>query len=178
MQNRILSCPIPTNVNPLSPNGYMFNIQRIPSLSYFCQEASIPNVDLGIVNISSPFAEYPLPGDILNFGELNVQFLIDSDMANYKALFNWIQGLGFPEDYAQYTAQVDKSMPGRGETPSTLSDATLTVLGNNNLPVQYIKFIDCVPVSLSSLTFTSTSQDVQYLIGNASFRYSYFKFES
>lgn len=147
-------------------------------MTYFCQEVSIPNVDLGTAAVATPFIEYPMPGDRLTFSDLTIQFMVDAEMKNYKALYDWIQGLGFPEDYLQYTAQVKNDLPGRGEVPSTLSDAMLTVLGNNNRPIQYIKFIDCVPVSLSSLTFTSVSQDVQYLVGNVTFRYSYFKFDN
>ena len=177
MQNTILTCPIPTNVNTLKPNGYQFALESIPSLSYFCQEVQLPSVDLGTTETATPFAAFPMPGDRLAFGDLTVQFLIDADMANYKALFDWIQGLGFPEMNSQYSNQVRKDIP-IGEVPATVSDATLSILGNNNRPIRYIRFIDCFPVSLSSVTFTSTSQDVQYLVGNVTFKYSYFKFDA
>ena len=168
---------MPSNINPLSPNGYQFSIERLPSLSYFCQEVNLPDVSLGIASAANPYLEYAIPGDRLTFGDITVQFLIDSEMANYKAIFDWMQGLGFPENNAQYTAQVKTDMS-LGELPATMSDATLTILGNNNRPIRSVKFIDCIPMQISSLTFTSTSQDVQYLIGNVTFKYSYYKFEN
>ena len=175
MQNRILSCPVPSNINPLSPNGFMFSIQRLPAVSFFCQEVNLPAVSLPAIGMATPFVNYPIAGDIMDFGELNIQFLVDSEMSNYKAIFNWLRGLGFPEDNAQYTEQVTTQIP-TAEVAASTSDATLTILGSNSLPVQTIQFIDLVPVSIDSLTFTSTSQDVQYLIGNASFKYAYYKF--
>jgi hypothetical protein len=42
--------------------------------------------------------------------------------------------------------------------------------------VQTAQFHDLFPVTLDSLVFQSTNQDVQYLVGNATFRYGYYKF--
>lgn len=174
--SRLLTCPVPENINPLSPNGFMFSIARIPELTYFCQEVNLPDVSLQAIEQGSPFARIPLPGDTLDFGDLNVQFLVDSQMANYKALFNWIRGLGFPENNRQYTEQITNSYS-LNENAAAFSDATLTALNNKNLPAGTILFKDCVITSLNTLTFTSTSSDVQYLVGNATFKYTYFKFE-
>jgi len=43
----ILSCPIPSNINPLSPNGFLFNILKLPNLSFFCQSVNLPGITLG-----------------------------------------------------------------------------------------------------------------------------------
>lgn len=177
MTSRILTCPVPNNLNPLSPNGYMFTLQRLSSLSYFCQEISLPAITLPEATQLSPLTKIPLAGDQIDFDTLRVQFLIDEKMENYKAIHNWIVGLGFPEDYDQYSSAINAAlMPGINEVAKSSSDATLVILGNNNKPIQTIQFADCVPESLESITFTSTNQDVQYLIGSASFRYTYYKF--
>lgn len=177
MTSRILSCPVPNNINPLSPNGYLFTLSRLSTLSYFCQEVSLPAVTLPEATQLSPLSKIPLAGDQIDFDTLRVQFLIDEKMENYKAIHNWIVGLGFPEDYGQYTLTVgDNTIPGMSEVANSASDATLIILGNNNKPIQTIQFADCIPESLESITFTSTNQDVQYLIGSASFRYTYYKF--
>ena len=177
MTTKTLSCPLPENLNPLSPNGYMFTLQRLPELSFFCQEVSLPSITLPEATQLTPFSKISLSGDQIDFDTLRVQFLIDEKMANYKAIHNWIVGLGFPENNSQYTQYIEgASMPGISEVAKSSSDATLVILGNNNMPIQAIQFADCVPESLESITFTSTNQDVQYLIGSASFRYTYYKF--
>jgi hypothetical protein len=177
MTTKTLTCPLPENINPLSPNGYMFTLQRLPELSYFCQEVSLPSITLPEAVQMSPLSKISLSGDQIDFDTLRVQFLIDEKMDNYKAIHNWIIGLGFPENYTQYTQTIgDSSIPGVTEVARSSSDATLIILGNNNTPIQVIQFADCVPESLESITFTSTNQDVQYLIGSATFRYTYYKF--
>lgn len=177
MTNRTLTSPVPANLNPLSPNGYMFTLQRAPGLKYFCQEVSIPTVSLPEATQLNPFVKVPIAGDQLEYDTLRVQFLVDEKMENYKAVHEWITGLGFPEKYDQYTNTLAvNTTPGLSEVAKSSSDATLVILGNDNNPIQTIQFVDCVPQSLDSLTFVSTNQDVQYLIGNVTFAYTYYKF--
>ena len=155
----------------------MFTLQRLPELSFFCQEISLPAITLPEATQLNPFSKIPLSGDQIDFDTLRVQFLVDEKMANYRAIHDWIIGLGFPENNSQYTQVIDNAfIPGISEVAKSSSDATLIILGNNNVPIQAIQFADCVPESLESVTFTSTHQDVQYLIGSASFRYSYYRF--
>jgi len=155
----------------------MFTLRRLPELSYFCQEVSLPSITLPEATQLNPFSKIPLAGDQIDFDTLRVQFLIDEKMENYKAIHNWIIGLGFPENNSQYTSAIESgALLGADEVAKSYSDATLVILGNNNVPIQVIQFADCVPESLESITFTSTNQDVQYLIGSVSFRYTYYKF--
>jgi len=177
MTTRTLSCPVPNNINPLSPNGYMFTIAKLPSLSFFCQEVNLPSLSLPEAQQLNPFTKISLAGDQLEFGSLTVQFLVDENMENYKAIHNWLVGLGFPENNEQYKNFIDSaSVLELSEVARSSSDATLVILGNNNNPIQTIEFKDCIPESLESLTFLSTNQDVQYLVGSVSFKYTLYKF--
>ena len=172
-----LTCPIPSTINPLSPNGFMFAVQKLPEVSFFCQQVNLPDLTLGSPEVATPFSTMVLAGEILTFGTLNVQFLVDERMTNYKAIHNWLIGLGFPENYDQYVNfQATDTRPTTSELAKNFSDATLMILGPNNLPIQTLSFIDAFPISLDSMMFQSTSDDVQYLAGNATFRYSYYKF--
>ena len=173
----ILTCPIPSNINPLSPNGFQFNINRLPELSYFCQEASIPSISLGSPDFMTPFSNKAIAGEMLTFDQLTIQFLVDEGMSNYKGIWNWMIGLGFPESYQQYIDfQNTNSTPLISETAKNYSGGFLQVLGSNNSVVQTIEFIDLIPLSLGGLTFQSTSQDVQYIVGQATFKYDFYKF--
>lgn len=177
MTTRLLTCPLPENLNPLSPNGYMFSIEKLPSLSFFCQQVTLPAVSLPEAMQLNPFVKIPVAGDQLDYGMLTVEFLVDEKMENYKAIHHWITSLGFPESYEEYTNFLDEAkIPGLSEIAKSYSDGTLTILGNNNVPIQTVQFKDLIPSSLESLTFLSTNQDVQYLVGSASFQYSYYKF--
>jgi len=171
-----LSCPVPTNINPLSPNGFMFNIQKLPNLSFFCQSVNLPGITLGAPEFGNPFNIAPIPGETLTYDQLQVQFLVDEQMANYQAIYNWIVALGFPETYEQYITFVGNDTANYTELAKNYSDGTLQILNANNQTAKSVQFHDMFPVSLDSLQFSGTNNDVQYLIGNATFRYGYYKF--
>lgn len=173
--NRVLSCPVPSNINPLSPNGFMFSISRLPDLTYFCQSVELPSISIDTATVATPFVDYTNPGEKISFNNLDVEFLVDSEMKNYLAVFNWLRGLGFPENYEQFKEQIESPLNLK-PAQASVSDATLTILNNSNNPARTVEFIDVYPESLQSLSFTSTSQDVQYLVGRASFKYSYYRF--
>jgi hypothetical protein len=172
-----LTCPVPNNINPLSPNGFLFSIQKLPKLNFFAQEINLPGLTLGAPEFGNPFAIQPIPGETLTYDSLNVRFLIDEDMENYRSLYNWIVALGFPENYTQYVNFKNEDTRGiTSELAKNYSDATMQVLGSNNVAVQTIQFIDLFPISITSLIFQSTNTDVQYLVGDATFRFGYYKF--
>jgi hypothetical protein len=172
-----ISCPVPDNITPLSPNGFMFNIQKLPDLNFFCQQVNLPGIMLGAPEFGNPFHTQPIPGETLTYDQLTVQFLVDSEMKNYTALYNWIVALGFPNDYEQYLNFINSDdRLGLAELAKNYSDATLQILSGSNQVVKTVQFIDLFPVSIDSLVFQATNQDVQYLVGNATFRYGYYKF--
>jgi len=177
MNNNTISCPIPSNISPLSPNGFMFTINKLPEINFFCQQVNLPGITLGAPEFGNPFNVAPIPGETLTYDTLDVQFLVDENMQNYRSIYNWIVALGFPENYSQYLTFVNAAdLQRTSELAKNYSDASLVVLGSNNNPIQTIQFHDAFPISLTSLTFQSTNQDVNYLVGSATFRYGYYKF--
>lgn len=172
-----ISCPIPSNINPLSPNGFMFTVSKLPELNFFCQQVTLPGITLGAPEFGTPFSVAPIPGETLTYDQLQVQFLVDSNMDNYRAIYNWIIALGFPQGYSQYTSFFNAAEEiTTSDLAKNYSEGSLLVLGPNNTAVRTIQFTDMFPISLESLVFASTNNDVQYLIGNATFRYGYYKF--
>jgi hypothetical protein len=171
-----LTCPIPTNINPLSSNGFNFSIQKLPEVSFFCQEANLPGINMQVVDINTPLSVLPFAGDMVNYEDLQIQFLVDENMSNYTAIYNWMIGLGFPTDNQQYQDFINNQDTGYSRTSREYSDATLSILGSNLQPVKNIRFIDILPINLSSVNFQSTNTDVIYIIGNATFRISRYEF--
>jgi hypothetical protein len=171
-----LSCPVPTNINPLSPNGFNFSIQKMPEVSFFCQEVNLPGLTLPAIELLNPMGYTPFAGDAISWDDLTIQFLVDENMANYKSLYDWIVGLGFPTDHGQFQDYADSQNNYSGRLMKEYSDGTLQILGSNNQPVQTIRYVDIVITSLGAMTFQSTNTDVNYLIGNATFKYTSFEF--
>jgi len=171
-----LTCPLPANINPLSPNGFNFSISKLPEVSFFCQEVNLPGISTQTAEMNTPFSLLPFAGDIITYEDLQVQFLVDENMLNYTAIYNWLIGLGFPEDNKQFSDFTNNAIGGYSRTDREFSDATLQILGSNNQPVKSIHFIDILPINLSTLTFQSTNTDVNYLVGSATFKISRYNF--
>ena len=156
----------PSNISFLSPLGFKFAIKKAPHVNFFVQSVNLPSVSLGEVNVETPFTKIPFPGTKLSFGNLSVTFKVDEDMKNYLEMFNWMNEIGFPDNFAQY-----QSIAGRGiySGEGIFSDITLLVTTSAMNPNIEITFIDCFPVDLSQLSFDSTSADVEYISATVTF---------
>jgi hypothetical protein len=161
----------PTNKSFLSPLGFNFAIKKLPTTNFFLTRANIPGFSVGVVEAPNPFVKLPIPGDKVQFNELQVTFKVDEDMKNYLEIFNWIMGLGFPDNYGQY-ANIKGKEKTSGE--GIYSDATLTILTSAMNPNMEFTFRNAFPFSLTDLDFNTTSTDVEYLEATVSFRYELF----
>ena len=180
----------PEKLDFLRPNGFRFMIQSLPKVTYFCQAANIPSINLGFAIQHTPLINIPKPGDKLDFGELTIRFMIQEDMANYTELYNWMISLGFPENHRQFQERfagqafrtpeinnLDVGTMRRTDLPE-YSDATLMVLSSNDQPIVRLNFLDCFPISLQGLDFDVSTGNTQYFVGNAVFKYRMFTVES
>ena len=144
---------LPAQLNPLSPNGFQFSIQKLPGITFFCQQANLPGIMLGEPIFATPFSTQPIPGDTLSYQPLELQFMVDENMQNYKVLYNWIVALGFPESYEQYINQQSGDTTAYSDLAKNYSDATLQILSGTNVPSQIVQFVDLFPVSIDSVVF-------------------------
>lgn len=165
-----MECAQPSNKNFLSPIGFQFAIQRIPHVTYFCTVATVPEMTMGQIDqLETPFIRMPQPGDKLRFGELSLRFRIDEDMKNFREIYDWMIGLGYPDNFDQRIPIQRASLQTSDQT--VFSDASLIVLTNQYKPNIEVKFIDLYPTSLSSVEFNVEQTDVEYLNADVSFVY-------
>jgi hypothetical protein len=176
---------LPKTYDYLRPNAFRFGVKDIPNVSFTCQSANIPDIQLGYAVQPTPFVDIPTIGDKINFGELAIRFLISEDMSNYLELYRWIVAIGFPKDYNQFSTFV-KDRPSRFPFVTNIngtseilaySDATLTILDSTNTAKVNIIFKNLFPTSLSALDFDIASGSVEYFTAIASFKYTIFEVE-
>ena len=168
------------NRNFLAPTGFKFILDRTPGVTYFCNSANIPSLDLAVAVQPTYLKDIDLPGDKLSFGDLSIRFLVDEDLTNYMEIQNWMRGLGYPENLKQiHDLQIVKGNRAYNERSRTMenvfSDATLAVLNSSNITNFFVKFRECFPYSLTSMNFDTTDTDVQYFTAEASFKYTYYE---
>jgi hypothetical protein len=159
----------PTDLNFLSPLGFKFAIKKLPNFNYFVQSFDFPRLMLNRTDdIQTPFNKVIVPGDHLTFDEFSVTFKIDENMAGYFELYDWIVGIGKPDNFQQYANLASAgAMSGEG----VIVDATLVILDSVMRPNIQVTFSDVIPVSISGFTFDSTNTDVKYVTATAEFKY-------
>jgi len=185
----------PTKFDYASPTQFKFQLLKLPKVEYFCTSVNIPGVTLSNVDIATPLKSIPVPGTILNYGDLEMSFLVDENLENYREIHGWLTGLGFPRDHKQAKTLVDAAkdrFPTDGKSDATtdagkvtgspvplgpaFSDATLNVLTSKNTANIEVRFSDMFPVSLSSLNFNQQANDVDYLSASVTMKYKIYEF--
>jgi hypothetical protein len=185
----------PTKLDLAAPTQFKFNIIKLPKVEYFCTAANVPGVNLNAIRQPTPLADIPVPGEKITFGDLEVTFMVDENLENYREIHGWMMGLGFPKSRTQF-AEIVKSGadrfplqgssqkntdPGKvtgGPVPlgPVFSDATLNILSSKNRNNIEVRFSDVFPISLSGLNFNQQADDVQYLQATVTFNYKIYEF--
>lgn len=163
------------NRNFLSPTGFRLTIKRCPKVAFFCNEANIPKLELGIATQSTYLKDIDIPGDKIVFSDLSLRFLVDEDLQNYMEIQKWIRGLGYPEYVGQYAELEKQSSFGERfsqTAPNIYSDGTLQVLNSSSVANFQVIFRDLFPFSISTLTFDAKLTDIQYFTADVNFKYT------
>ena len=163
------------NRNFLAPTGFKFSLKRSPGVAFFCNQANIPSLDLGIAIQPTYLKDIDVPGDKIQFGDLTLRFLVDEDLVNYMEIQKWIRGLGYPESVQEFDElEKEAVLPvnfGRAGD-NIYSDGTLQILSSNLVAKFNVNFKDMFPYSLSTITFDATDTDIEYFTADVSFKYT------
>ena len=179
----------PSKHDYASPIQFRFKCTKLPLVEFFVQSASIPGVSLGTAQQNTPLIDVPLPGDKVTFNSLDISFLVDENLNNFKEIHDWILGLGFPDNHTQFqnlqsagsdrfpgssrsTAATGTNVPQPLNEGGIYSDAILTVLNSKNIAKTEIRFKNVYPTSLGGLTYDVRLTDVDYVNASVSFNYT------
>ena len=178
----------PAKLDYASPIQFRFKCTKLPEVEFTCQTANVPGISLGETTLPTPLKDIPIPGDKVSYSSLDISFLVDENLNNYKELHDWIIGIGFPKSHDQFknlqvagqdrfpTSTAGAAVPGVA-VPKPLaeggiySDATLTILNSKNIAKTEIRFQNVYPTSLGGLSYDIKLSDVDYLQAAASFGY-------
>jgi hypothetical protein len=177
----------PTQLDYASPAQFKFKITKLPKVEYFCTEVNIPSLQMSNATQVTNLRDIPLPGTKLDFGDLQVTFMVDEKFENYEEIYGWIRGLGFPVDHKDYStlnAAGRDRFPVQGKESTTaaipaggtLSDATLSILSAKNNVIKEVRFTDIFPTAISGVGFSQQATDINYISSTVTFKYSYYEF--
>lgn len=163
--NAIINQPNGQNENDnfLAPNGFRLVIDNTvyADVQYKVQQVSIPSINVEATPM--PYGQgtgYEI-GDRASFEPLELTFLVDENLKNYREINNWIIG--------SLTNKDEEFIDGK------FKDLTLIILSSHNNAIAEIQFMGAFPISLSTLQFDSSVGDVEYLTASVTFQYQYYK---
>ena len=181
----------PTELDYADPTKFAFKIPKLPTVEFFVTQANIPGVNLGNSIFPTPLKQIPVQGDDLTFDNLEISFIVDEKLTNYRELHQWLVGIGFPKARSQFSSFKSENADAfptnnqvKGETTNTgvatgtqamYGDATLTVMTSKNNPIMEVRFSDLYPVSLSALQFDQQLTDTTYLTASCTFTYKLYE---
>lgn len=149
------------NRNYLSPIGFQLNLELFRGVDFMCQRVNLPEISMPVTDVPTRFRTFPIiPGGGVTFGDLEITFIVDEDMINYKSVHNWIINNGnanemaAPEGYPQY------------------SNGQLLILTSNFNANHIIDYENMFPYTLSPISFDASDSNAEYFLATASFKYT------
>ena len=185
----------PTSLDYASPTQFKFQITKLPKVEFFATAVNLPGIELSSIKQQTPLADIPLPGEKITFQNLELTFLVDENLENFREIHGWLTGLGFPKSRTEFADLVKAGsdrFPTQGSSQTNtdggkvtggpvplgpvFSDATLNVLTSKNNPNIEVRFSNVFPISLSGLTFNQQATDIDYLQATVIFSYKIYEF--
>jgi len=150
------------DVGYAAPLGFrlLIDSQRYPNAQFNVQTASIPEISVDAAAYATPQRTIEIAGDKITYSPFTCTFLVDENLENYNEIHEWLIGLVVEPD---------------GTDIRKTRDLTLFILDSHNNVSREIQFVDAYPTSLSTLDFDAKETSIEYLVGDVSFNYSYFK---
>ena len=180
--------PSGTGLDYADPTKFKFQTTKLPRVEFNCIQANIPGITLTEIQQPTRLIPLKIPGNDLTFENLNITFIVDEDLTNYRSVHDWMAGLSQMDSDEKYRALISEGqdrMPRSQQNNSTdagrvtsatndgaiFSDSKLIILSARNTPLVELTFTDCYPLSLSALEYNQNATDVEYLQATVSFGY-------
>jgi hypothetical protein len=164
-----------TNKAFLSPLGFKFQVKKLPTFVDYVQTVNFPSITMGETEgFPNPFQTIVIPGDHMRFDKISATFKLDQNLANYREIFDWIQGLGKPDNFDQYRILAEQPT-GSGKGPQV--DANLIILDADNKPNIEFHFYGLYPTNLSGFRLDYTLTDEEYITADVEFSYREYNYK-
>ena len=170
-----------TELSFAAPQHFFITIEKLPDIVYTVQQANVPVISAGEAILSNPFNQTrSVPGDTLDYSQLDVTFLIDKEMKGYRQILKWMKGMINPESFDQFKEYAKENVTERPDARepgflNTMSNMSLFAADADLKPLAEWKFIDAFPISLDGPQYDSTNPQVDYLTATSSFKFMYFE---
>jgi hypothetical protein len=167
------------NINPLYNSYFTLTFGRgTQQFELMCQRVNLPGCTIPETNQPTIFGTtIPIPTLQFNYETLNVEFIVDSNLENWKSLYSWMRNMANIEGDGNAAI-----VPGEDPTTginlpyqSWHHEATLTLVDPaTNCKSLVVTFKYIIPSILSGLNFQSDSADAIIQKATCKFKFSYY----
>jgi len=140
-------------------NNFQFVLSNAPITSFTATGVSLPTISINPTLYPTRTHDIKTPGEKIEFDPINVEFIVEENLSNYKEMYDWI---------LKCTSYNGNKMN------DIFADASLIILSNNKQPLRTIRFEGIFPGILSEIQFST--QDSEQNISNVTFYYTRFLF--
>ena len=156
-----------SNLNPLY-NSYfqLFFGRGTKRMELMCQKVNLPGISIGDQPQPTILGTtIPVPAMNIQFEPLTVEFIVDSELTNWKSLYSWIRNV----------TNIKDDTSNNIDYKDWHHQAVLSIYSavDNCSPVS-INFWHIVPSSLTGLMFRADSADALIQTATCKFKYSYY----
>jgi len=171
------------NKSILNKNNFKLIVDKLPTVEYFVQSVNIPGLSFTEVEFGAGVGlDAFFPGDKVSFDNLEVTFLVDEDLENFKEVYDWINAIvpiHDPKDFKDFTGSKSTKgvLAGIDNDLNQYSMITLVTNTNKNIPNKFFRFYDCFPTALSGMELKS-GESGEAVTCTVTFRFTYYDIES
>lgn len=155
------------NANRLESANFLLVTHNSPFMNFFCQTIVIPSVTTNGAMVPTPYSDTWRHGDKLVYEPLNVSILIDEDLMVWEEAYNWIRGLTYPHDSAEYRAQVKRGL---------YADMSIIFLKNSKNPNLMLRIRNAHPIFVGPVNMSVGDDPSVVLQTDITFQYDTFHF--
>jgi len=151
--------------NYFQPTQFIVSIdkEKYASLQYYAQRIVHPGIAVSGAQVPvSRLQTVSVPGDTLNFDELQMDIILDEKWKSYLDFNNWLQSLTVERsDYDQQTF--------------IEADITVVALNSHNNTSRTIVYKNAIPTSVGAVTFDATAGDIDIISFPVTFKIDFFE---
>jgi hypothetical protein len=144
-------------LNYLTSNRATLQILGMQDAEFAVTSFNIPSVTLQFSNVPTPFLAGKEVTSKPDFGEISISFIVDEEMKNWLAIYEWMMDLSF-----------------RKSIKPRFVDGTITIYSSHNNPIIKFNLSEIAPIYLSDISFSESSSETSPITATARFALTLF----
>lgn len=157
------------NTSTLSGSHFTFTIPSYNNVNFNVQSVNLPSIMTTPKEVPTPVGPTHLAGDKLMYEYLEIGFIVDESLNDWREIYNWMRALSTSNII---DAQIENQYINYDRPLYT--DATLIMLTNSLHVNITCNFKNLFPTSLSGIDFSTKDTEDRKIFATVQFAYDYY----